>query len=890
MQGNGGNGGSVSSSASTGAGGGFGGRGGHGNTLGGAPSAGGGGGGLLGSGNNGGTSAPAGDGGDGGGGDSSPSGSAGGDGKNFGAGGAGAGNNNTNQSFGRGDGHFAGGGGGSNRLTSDTSLLVGGDGGFCGGGASHGGGCGGFAGGGGASSLGLVETNNAGFGGGEGFPNNPGDVDPAGGGAGMGAALFIHGGSTTGQGAQVLLIDPIFINNSASGGDAGIHNDETAGQGRSFGNDIYLMTGGNLTIRVTQGNTTTVPHPIDGNHGRGININCTHNNTKNLINTDLTDGLFEKTGKGTLAITGENTFTGTTKVSGGTLRLERGGEEFAQIMTPTTVENEAVLEVPEKAKIEFVLNPQGISTVVFPYNIVGLLPIVDLTQKNGSLVVVGDTSNPTTLVNETVLQVADGYTQKSNATLKVYLCSNRSDGSDDAFVQITNAGAEMLGNLCVEGMNDIGNFFAGREYAIVAGASAVDISNLIQDVTVTGDLANVLLFEIVDQSESGPNLLKIRVIEDVFFFNVPTNGETNCQRYIEYIRSIAPSISPSSEIGIFLENLGNGFSAQEVCDIILQNIPSVYSGLEWINLSSQQNIISAFNFIPECLYSLECDREKGQFWFRSTAWFEDYKTLQSMPGFRTRNAGFNFGYDYLVSSNWRFGALGNYTHNNIDFKKGLGKGDADSLQFGIYTNYCGNYIYFDGLVGGGINWYDVRRFVVIPEENAILSDATLLANFRGYPFLAHVKIGGNGYITDSLIVSPEIALSYHYLYTKQFKEKGANVIAWNMHSDNTNMLHTDIGAFLSKIVHHQYYRFIFFTGLSWILNCPLNNGEYTANLLNFSNVDFFSYNKCRNYIAPKLGIKVISLTNCTTLELQYIGKFGSGRKHHAISAGLQAKF
>lgn len=896
--GDGGAGGAITGVTSGGGGGGFGGKGGEGvftNIA--EPFAGGGGGGLLQEGADGGNVFPAGQGGLGGGGTSPLTGGNGGSGLNFGSGGAGAGNSAATDSFGGGDGQFGGGGGATNGDGTTPANLIGGDGGFGGGGGggSSSGGFGGF-GAGGAANIGnlLAQADNSGFCGGKGGADVPVGVGPGGGGAGMGGALFIHGGDSPGAGANVYLKDPVFINNQAVGGLGGIFTNNqgtrTGGAGRSFGNDIYLMSGGNLTFEITGGVTTQIFTPIAGNQGRGPNSNHTHNNITNPINTSLNDGRVLKTGPGKLVLYGMNTYSGTdTTVEEGALRLERGNAEYGCIMTPVIVSpilNEAVLEIPTRGRILFTLNSQDISLTDFISP--GDLPSITLLQEAGSRVIIGDANAIVPpLVNETVLQIQDGYTQNAGSVLQTVLCSSRL--TPVAFVEILQGGATMSGTLDVDTRGN--NFIEGTIYTIVHSipGQPIDITNLDNAIVVTGDLAGTVNFDVVDQLISGMDRLQIIVVSSALFIDVPTD-DPNCRSYIDYIRSLP--IVLNSSLAIFLENLGNPLLNDELCNIILRNVPSVYNGLEWVNLDSQRNMINAINFLPECLYSPRCYKQGGQFWFRSTGWFEDYNKLQSMVGFKTNNASFTLGYDHFISNGWRFGALGNYTHNNVDWKSDFGKGDVDSVQLGVYTEYCSRYVYADGVLAGGINWYDIRRFALIPDQNGLIEKVNISSNFRGYPFVAHLKAGGNGWLTDSVVVSPELTVSYHYLHTNEFKEKGLSVTSWNVDSDSTSMLHTDLGALLSKTFLSQNYRFVLFTGLSWVINWPLGDGDYTASLVDFpsNSSTFSSYNKCCQRVSPKVGLKVSSLKNCTAFELRYRSEIGSGQTYHSATAAVQAQF
>jgi autotransporter-associated beta strand protein len=258
----GGNGGSLTGSGVGGGagGGGFGGNGGDGGTQGG-----GGGGGLITNGGAGGTFAGGGGGG------------LVGNGDNGGAvtGGAGSppggngGNVNNNGITG---GTFGGGGGGG-------SLGSGGNGGDFGGGGGGGqggtnGGDGGFGGGGGGSSTDVA--GNGGFGGGNGGLAAAGD-----GGSGFGGAVFVR------QGGTLTVIGSNTANSSVAGGTGST-------EGDAAGEDLYLMTGTNVTFDQAG---SSLSGAISGDGGVIVQ------------------------GMGTTLLTGMNNYTGGTLVNG-TARLQ----------------------------------------------------------------------------------------------------------------------------------------------------------------------------------------------------------------------------------------------------------------------------------------------------------------------------------------------------------------------------------------------------------------------------------------------------------------------------------------------------------------------------------------------------------------------------------------
>ena len=191
-----------------------------------------------------------------------------------------------------GNGGFGGGGG---ALVNPINVSSGasGHGGFGGGGGGGNGavgGNGGFGGGAGSSSNGVSGV--AGFGGGGG-----GSAGFGGGGAGMGGAVFVMQGGTL----------------SIAGGGAISGGSVTGGGGSplgsAFGNGIFLHGNNSIGFAPGAGQTMSIGDTITdqtGSGGTGANAGS---------------GALVKSGAGTLLLAGVNSYTGGTRMEGGTLRI-----------------------------------------------------------------------------------------------------------------------------------------------------------------------------------------------------------------------------------------------------------------------------------------------------------------------------------------------------------------------------------------------------------------------------------------------------------------------------------------------------------------------------------------------------------------------------------------
>lgn len=255
-------------------------------------------------------------GGGGGGGYSGTSDNSGGNGGFGGGGGGGGGDAGVAMTSNGGDGGYFGGGGGADEVFASQGGN-GGDFGGGGGGYQSNGGNGGFGGGGGISAWGN-NGGNGGFGGGGGgagsgtagsggFGGGNAAGANGGGGAGFGGAVFVRdGGTLVIRGSGTMSGGAVTAGNGSGGG----------GDGTAAGSGIFLQNA-TVTFDAGAGKTQTVSDDIADDTGNGGNA-----------------GSIRKTGKGVLALNGDNSFSGGVTIVEGTVRL--GTDSAAGTGTITT--------------------------------------------------------------------------------------------------------------------------------------------------------------------------------------------------------------------------------------------------------------------------------------------------------------------------------------------------------------------------------------------------------------------------------------------------------------------------------------------------------------------------------------------------------------------------
>jgi autotransporter-associated beta strand protein len=211
---------------------------------------------------------------------------------------------------GGGNGGFGGGGG-----------AVGGLGGFGGGGGSDGA-LGGFGGGGGGGGGGGATGGGGGFGGGGGG-NSSSTSGGGGGGAGMGGAIFVVEGGT------LNLQGNLSINGNNVAGGAGGTGGTGGTAGSAFGSGLFLQGSGTLTFdpgamqtqiigNVIADQSGSIPGSLNfaaGGPTCTIGVGC-------AAYSSAGSWALNKTGAGTLVMSGTNTYSGNTNINSGVLQID----------------------------------------------------------------------------------------------------------------------------------------------------------------------------------------------------------------------------------------------------------------------------------------------------------------------------------------------------------------------------------------------------------------------------------------------------------------------------------------------------------------------------------------------------------------------------------------
>lgn len=765
--------------------------------------------------------------------------------------GGGGGGEGTVASGGAGGNGNTGGGGGGGGLGSPISGGNGGNGGIYGGGGG---------GGEGVSTLGVVTAGAGGlgnFGGGGGGGGHgtialgAGEIGGNGGGGGFGG-----GGGGGGFGATG-------VGTGGSGGFGGGNGQPGAastggvgGNGASFGGAIFIENGGNLTIQGSasfSGNTAT---PLTGNKNQGQDIfmisgsSLTFDITSNVImNTPIESdilafggpgGGLTKKGPAMLTLTGDNTFTGTTSVQAGELRVD--GSIITAINT---------------------VSPGA--TLSGNFFMVGALT-------NGGTLSPGDSG-----VGQ--VQIKGNFINQPSGTVLIDITPTGS--VHDTVILVGTATLDGTLNIVV----NAGNYIVGTQYLVINGPTTGTFANVVQS-GVNAGLVNIGVTY---------SSVILTILENRIFMNqtinpgIPT-AVANCIR--------TATIVPGSDFATIVELLGT-MNNSDVNRALYNLSPVNYGALDWINARNNNAVA---DILSEHLFELccsprdccSCDCNMSVWIDVFGNWMDTTKHYGNMSRFEANAVGVVAGLDYCFNQNYTAGAAFAYSHTHLDWKGRHGHGDINSYYGALYGSYEGCWLNLDiSAIGGGSD-HHLKRKINIEGTNQRMGtpiDINRSANSHpwGYFFTGHLGIR-----TDwewcCTTFEPFGVVDYNYFHREGFREHGAQSLDLKVKEHIQNMIRGEAGLRAYRTWDCDCFCFAPYLGLSWVGDFPLSKSHSKGSFVGQSCViNTTSYHSSVQLVSPQAGIKFT--TDCgLSFSIGYKGFYNEKTNNNEVDARFEWVF
>ena len=764
-------------------------------------------------------------GGGGGGGSGSQDTGTGGNGGDYGGGGGGA--NSTSG----GQGGFAGGGGCAGQVFFNNPVIngaPGGNGGFGGGGGGGGGsyvgttpGAGGisFGGFGGIGGTGAAVTTQF-------YPSSP--SGGGGGGAGMGGAIFIKDGGTLTL-AESVTFGSGASANMAIGGSGGAPSGQATGgtDGSAAGNDIFIMSSGQLNFNLTS--SLTLNNPIEGDQGTSGS-------------SSLKGGLVQN-GPALVVLTGDNTYTGTTTINAGELRID------GSVVTDVSVQVGGTLS----GNCSILSNALGTNSG----NLINSGTVSPGDNELGVISVAGN------FINDSLGIFAVGITPASNGLLNV-------------------DGMGILGGTLEVFVNS-GQYVNGTRYEIINGTTIGAFDKLI----TMGPGASYVLLD-VSYGSAFVTVLDNPIFTTIFPSSI-ANSVAGC------IASAAPFTSP--DFLSVVTTIGT-LPLNQLNLALIKLSPVNYGALDWIN---ERNNSAVQDIIAEHLFELCCSpRDCTPCSCNASIWIDvfgnlmsNHKQYDNLSPFRADAVGLVTGLDYCFCENFTFGGAFAYSHTWLNWKRHLGHGNIDSYTGALYGSYEGCLTVDLAVLGGGSHQH-LRREINIRGTNTLTGDAVLIdrsakANPWGYFFNGHLGLRAD-WDWCCTTFEPFGIFTYNYFHRQGFTEHGADSLDLKVRGHNENMIRGEAGLRAYRTWSCNYSCFAPYLGLSWVGEFPMGHSKQKASFIGQSCViDASSYHSSVQLVSPQAGIKWTSYCGIS-FSVGYKGLYNSKTNINEVDGRIEWDF
>ncbi|MCP5505007.1 MAG: autotransporter domain-containing protein [Chlamydiales bacterium] len=787
----------------------------------------------------------------------------------FGSGGGGSGGNTEAGGVGNGgNGGFGGGGGGSGKTgQSSTTISKGGDGGFGAGGGGGGannnintspgsiGGNGGFGGGGGSCGFGGT-PGMGGFGGGNGTTS----TTQGGGGAAMGADIFIQ------EGAELTIRTGISFDGSILTGGSG------AIFGQTLGTNIFMMSSGSITVENLSINSY-VPNPIESE-----------------VSTVGGGGLFLGTGNTALfSISGDNTYTGSTIINSGALRIN------GSVITPVTLNDGALVGKAHLYTNDAVPNAG------------------DLTM-HGGFIFPGDYVFGSINVGNNLLFTGGTFVTQV-------------DSIGNARTIEVSGTATLAGTLTVQ--KATGNFLTGQTITLLEANGGVTGSFGTQHLPLGADGAPLFTVQYTGNSA------ELLVIRDHVFVH-PHIDPGNPRHVAKYIQSLLP-IDPNSDLGLVIRSLGV-LSNKELNKTLNMMHQGVFGLFEFMNLTTNAQIMQMFNQqrfrllapdTPETISQLEpkltastdlksllyaYDNDSNQtpepfypntpvrrgcgrnltrshhFYFQPFGTWNSQSQKGELRGANYESAGILTGYDYLFE-NFYLGVGAGYAYTNFRWDESAGKGHIHQAYGGLHGSYFNRYFSMILASMAGKNYYDAERNITssAPNHPRGAINRTAHSNNSGIQWTNHWGLIGD-FSPLSIPFQIFANLDHFYLRNGNFNESGAGSINLRVKAKTSNTLRSEIGISTNHTFKVGNGCWTPYARLSWVNKSFLSSSSYRGGFR--GQIGTFSASatsKGTNQWAPGAGIE-FSNTHGFSLLLNSRAEINGKMKNYSADMRMECAF
>lgn len=632
--------------------------------------------------------------------------------------------------------------------------------------------------------------------------------------------------------------------------------------GSAAGQTITIANGGAIVVnngvvktQTIVGNVNLSPNGTFSNNGANdaFLLNCTGNVTggavagtfilngsdtgNNNISGIIANGVgalaLTKSEAGKWILSGSNTYTGATTISGGTLQIGSGGTTGLLSVNSAITNNAALIfnrtdTITQGTDFASVIGGTGTLTQsgtgilvlngINTYSGTTTIGAGTIQVSNSDAVGTGALTNNATLdIGTTDLTVGGVYTQGAGSTLK--LAANSSSN----FGKITSAG----------------------NAAVVAAGSTVD-------VTVGGYIPNNATFTVIDTGGSGIGNTPATITSNnsfVTFSGASSGGNLilTASRSGSGFQGVAAN-SNAAAVGAVLDNITNPSSD-------MTTVLNTLSGLSSNQVAASENTFTPImdgavtqvstqvlsQFVDNTVSHLEDAQAGGgntgistgddyfkglDIWARGLGDYAHQDQRGLSNGYNATTWGISGGADIPIYDNLvRLGLGSGYGQTFVRSKDNAARADIDSVPFMLYAGYqgVGHPVYIDTVFTFNYNMYKSSRQIYVGST----IERTANADYNGQQYSAYFE-GGYSFFYKKLRTTPMVSFQYMHLHTASYTETGADALNLNVDSQDYDMAQTGLGIKVAYPFENKSYTLTPDLHFKWLYDWIGDNQATTA--------------------------------------------------------------
>jgi len=286
--------------------------------------------------------------------------------------------------------------------------------------------------------------------------------------------------------------------------------------------------------------------------------------------------------------------------------------------------------------------------------------------------------------------------------------------------------------------------------------------------------------------------------------------------------------------------------------------------------------------------SLYPDKTAPAVYDGGTVWMQGYgswgavDTTSRKSGFKRDTGGAYFGLDAPVSD-WLVGVAGGFSHTNFNTKRISSSGDIGSWHLALYGGT--HYKKFNVRLGTQQAWHSI--------------DTSRSINFAGYSdyliagyHSRSTQIFGDIGVPLSYgeaVVEPFAGISYNYLHSGGFSERGGPAALY-AGSSHDNLVTGTLGLRTQAEISYKGDKVVMLRGMAgWRHNYDDISPETWMSFVGSGDFSVSGLPFYRDALALAAGVD-FTVTNKITFGVIYDGQISSGSNDHGVRINLRAKY